>query len=82
MWINRLERGRAAVRAADFVATLNILVYVIVDVLLTETRAALIALSRLDHDICAQNTVEEGVVLGWSRLTVRSGHSTLDLLGA
>ena len=69
VWIDKFHGRRAAGRADDLELTLDQLVNVVVDALLAEAFPALAALAGIQHDILAEEAVEEGVILDNGRRT-------------
>ena len=67
MRVHKFECGRGAIRALDLVIALDQLTDIVIDTRLTEAFSALVALSRINHDVLAKDTVEEGVVLSLLR---------------
>ena len=57
MWFNKSHIGRAARWTHDSIVTLHQRVDVVIDTLLTETFAASTALSRLQHNVLAQQAI-------------------------
>ena len=64
MGIDQAECGRAAVRAADLVLSVDHLVDVVVNARVAEALATLVTLTRLYHDILAKDTIKQTVVRG------------------
>jgi len=63
MRIDQSQRRGTAVWALNFVVASNQLVDVVVNALLAEALAALVALPRIDHHVLAQYAVQKSIVL-------------------
>ena len=69
MWVDKFERRRATIRTADFIVSCDKLADVVIDMLLAEAFSALTALTWINHDVLAQDAVEQCVVIRCLTLT-------------